>query len=744
MSLNTKTGSPEEQYQILSQGVVDLINKEELLNKLKQNRPLKVKAGFDPSRPDIHLGHAILINKLREFQELGHEVFFVVGDFTACVGDPSGQNKTRPVLSFKEAKQNAKSYVEQVTSPNLPIEKELSPEAKSLPSFFKRLDPKKTKCVFNSEWLDKIPLRDFIISISSRFTLAQQLERNDFSLRYKSGKPIGLHELFYPILQACDSMQLKADVEIGGTDQLFNLLLGRDLQEQFRKKQDGEIVGKLLLGHDLQEQFGQTPQVIFTLPLLEGLDGSKKMSKSLDNAISFKDSPEEIYGKVMKISDELLIRWWNIFTKGKCDLKKVIQKKNLNPKIKKEELAWIFISSLHGEEKADQAQKNFLKRHVENKLPDPEFGEMDLDWFSEPAPDPDEEVYTAEKQAWDDFLKSESKEDREKREQANSELIKKANKYQQQALSEFLKKASKVKNGLIEKNKVKGTVQPQTQDLREIGICELIKRAGLSSSNSEARRAILSNAIRKGHKWEWIHDLKVYLVYRKVKEGLGEKDRLCEDLAKDEDFKEAKISSKSIKMKFENNRYLDTGKGLEHCSKQNKQVFNKYKDCSIKEITTDIENEARRVGLSNARIGHEEEQQMEWERLKDPTEKVDLSKDKEFVLAFGKRKFRRINLKWERIHELKVLKAYFVYRKVKEDKDKLCKDLAEDKDFKEAKISLGSIKMKFENNRYLDTKGKEGLKNCSVQNKEIFDAYEKYSIKEIEKEIDKENLNPSN
>ena len=557
--------SPEEQYKILSNGVVELINEKEFLNKLKQNRSLKIKAGFDPSRPDLHLGHSILINKLRQFQELGHEVFFVVGDFTACVGDPSGQNKTRPVLSFQEAKRNAKTYVKQVTNQNFQTEQKWSEEAKGLFSFFKRLDPKKTKCVFNSQWLDKIPLRDFLITISSKFTLARQLERNDFSLRYRSGKAIGLHELFYPILQAYDSMELKADIEIGGTDQLFNLLLGRELQEQN----------------------GQSPQVVLTLPLLEGIDskgidskqpvktaphydpkqpdknypgpGSRKMSKSLNNAIAFNDSPKDIYGKTMKISDALLFRWWNTFTEGKWDLEKIIQERKLNPKEKKEELAWLLVCAFHGEEKANQARKSFLKEVVEKGAPDPD------------------EIHEA-----------------------------------------------------------------QNFESKETGVCELVKESELSSSNSEARRMILSGGVRMG----------------KIEEG---------------------------------------------------------------------------------------KKTVEWKKLTDPQATVDLSKkeNKEFLLSFGKRKFRRVNMKWEEIHELKALRDYFVYKKDKEKvgeksklKSKLCKKLAEeDEHFKKADISLSSIKMKFENNRYLDTNGKEGLEHFSKQNEKIFNKYKDYKISEIEKEI---------
>lgn len=337
--------SPEEQYQTLIHGAVDLINKKELFKKLELKRPLRIKAGFDPSRPDIHLGHAVLLSKLAQFQELGHEVIFVVGDFTACIGDPSGQNKTRPTLSPSEVEKNANSYVEQATRKNFKVKKKLNESEQLFFSCFKRLDSKKTKWIYNSSWLNKISLSDFILSVSSKFTVAQQLERKDFSTRYKSGKPIGLHEFFYPVLQAYDSVELKADVELGGTDQLFNLLLGRSLQEQY----------------------GQSPQVVLTFPLLEGLDGKQKMSKSLNNAISFNDSPKDIYGKTMKISDDLLINYWNILTEGRRSSKEI---KDNNLKKEKEQLAWLLVCTLHGEEKAHQAQEEFARVFSSKGLPD--------------------------------------------------------------------------------------------------------------------------------------------------------------------------------------------------------------------------------------------------------------------------------------------------------------------------------------------------------------------------------------
>jgi len=335
--------SPEKQLNILSQSSIDLISQKEFLKKLKLKKPLVVKVGFDPSRPDIHLGHFVLINKLRQFQDLGHKVTFVVGDFTACIGDPSGQNKTRPLLSLSEVEKNAKSYIHQATKEPLKVNKPLDEESEWVLSFFKRLDIKKIKCVYNSHWLSQISLKDFIISISSKFTVARQLERNDFSFRYKSGKPIGLHEFLYPVLQAYDSVKLKADVELGGTDQLFNLLLGRDLQEQYQEE----------------------PQVVLTLPILEGTDGQQKMSKSLNNAISVNDSPKDIYGKIMKISDELLIRYWQVFTSGK---KKLNQ--NCHPKKEKEKLAWLLVCAFYGEDKADQSKLEFEKVFSQRGLPD--------------------------------------------------------------------------------------------------------------------------------------------------------------------------------------------------------------------------------------------------------------------------------------------------------------------------------------------------------------------------------------
>ena len=341
--------SPEKQYELISSGVVDCVNKEEFLEKLRENRPLRIKAGFDPSRPDIHLGHLLLIGKLRQFQDLGHKVFFVVGDWTACIGDPSGQNKTRPLLSKEEAEGNAKTYILQATRKNFPLPETFTePRELTLYASLKRLDSQKTEFVHNSQWLDKLSLREFVGRMASCLTLARTLERNDFSERYKEGKPIGLHEFLYPLLQAYDSVELKADVEIGGTDQLFNLLLGRDLQKDF----------------------GQTPQCILTLPLLEGLDGFQKMSKSLNNTVSFQDSPDSIFGKIMSLSDELMIRYWEKLGGVDESYKLSIKNKTLHPKEEKERLAHGIVLSFHGDAAAEESKDRFRKVFSERKLPD--------------------------------------------------------------------------------------------------------------------------------------------------------------------------------------------------------------------------------------------------------------------------------------------------------------------------------------------------------------------------------------
>lgn len=250
-------------------GAVDVIQPNELENKLKKKKTLRIKAGFDPSRPDLHLGHLILLKKLRWFQDQGHQVIFIVGDFTAQIGDPSGANQTRPILSSKEVKQNAKTYAKQA---------------------YRILDKRKTKVVYNSKWLGRMKPADFI-QLASSVTVARMLERNDFTTRFKEKKPIGIHEFLYPLLQGYDSFELQANVELGGTDQLFNLLMGREIQK-FKN---------------------QELQCVLTYPLIEGIDGVQKMSKSYGNAIAFNDSPKDIFGKTMKISDELMLNYYKVF-----------------------------------------------------------------------------------------------------------------------------------------------------------------------------------------------------------------------------------------------------------------------------------------------------------------------------------------------------------------------------------------------------------------------------------------------
>ena len=766
---NTKTENqrvklpPEQQLEILSRGTKDFIGREDLLKKLKSGRRLQVKAGFDPSRPDLHLGHSLLINKLRQFQELGHDVIFVVGDWTACIGDPSGQNKTRPALSFEESQKNAQTYKDQACKKNftftphkqnnenpqlrhsnqpshshnephqpnqfnqpsqttphrharesghpagLSNQPDFDKDSEKIFNFFKRLDPQKTEIVSNSKWFEKLSLRDFVLNIASKCTLARQLERDDFKKRFKENQPIALHELFYPLLQAYDSVELKADVEIGGTDQLFNLLLGRQLQESSK----------------------QAPQAILTLPLLKGLgakvsskknlyqkiltaikkifrttkkeedktknwniEGADKMSKSLGNAISFNDSPKDMYGKVMKLSDELLPEWWNLFTEKEDKnpkknifiefliylkdffikllsyLKNVFSSrknrnenklktnasKKFNPKAQKEKLAWLLVCSFYGEDQADKSYKEFNRIYSQEGLPDEILEHPDL-------------------------------------------LEKKEN-----------------QNHFKE---------------RELAIYQLVKQVGFSSSNNEAKRGIRDGAVRIRARWEEIHDLEAYLVYRKIKEG-GDRNKLCEELSQEKLFKDY-ISLNSIKLKIANYKYLDVGEGLSNYSQQSKKIFDKHKEFTIPEIKKTIEKKKKENKDNFEDIGKK------GRRIKDPEEKITLTPGEDFILSFGKRKFKRINTKWNDIHDLKV---YLVYRKVrdeKQDKDKLCEELSKEEWFKNY-ISLSSIKFKIANYKYIKTKNQaqpEGLSNYSQQSKEIFDKYEEATIPEIEEVIKK-------
>jgi len=317
--------SPEEQLGIIKRGVVEIIEEEELLKKLKEGRPLRIKAGFDPTAPDLHLGHTVLLQKLRQFQQLGHEVYFVIGDFTAMIGDPTGRSETRPPLSREEVLENAKTYEHQV---------------------FKILDPEKTNIVFNSTWLSGLGTEG-IIKLAGKYTVARMLERDDFSKRFKEGVPIYIHEFIYPLLQGYDSVFLKADVELGGTDQKFNLLVGRDLQRAF----------------------GQEPQVCITLPLLVGLDGVRKMSKSYQNYIAIQEEPESMFGKIMSISDDLM---WDYYTLLTDYTEEEIEdfKKNLHPMDAKKKLAHFIVERFHGKEQADKALDFFVKTFSEREFPE--------------------------------------------------------------------------------------------------------------------------------------------------------------------------------------------------------------------------------------------------------------------------------------------------------------------------------------------------------------------------------------
>ena len=296
----------------------DVISKEELSQKLKAKKKLRIKAGFDPSHPDLHLGHLVLLEKLKMFQDLGHEVFFLVGDFTARIGDPSGQDQARPPLSESQILKNQKTYKDQV---------------------FKILDKKKTKMVFNSKWMESFSSKKWI-ELSSLHTVARMLERDDFSKRYKARRPIYIHEFLYPLIQGYDSVEIKADIEIGGSDQIFNLLMGRELQKHF----------------------GMKPQSIITYPLLEGLDGQKKMSKSFRNTVSLQENPGEIYGKIMSISDTLLPQWFGLLLEG--------EEKSPDPYTAKKHLAFRMAAKLYSKKQAEQAQSEFFKVFKEKVLPE--------------------------------------------------------------------------------------------------------------------------------------------------------------------------------------------------------------------------------------------------------------------------------------------------------------------------------------------------------------------------------------
>ena len=319
----------KENLNLIKRGIDELISEEELLAKLKSKKPLIVKAGFDPTAPDLHLGHTVLINKLRHFQQLGHQIIFLIGDFTGMIGDPSGKNKTRPALDEAEIKENAKSYKNQV---------------------FKILDPQLTDVRFNSEWSNKLGAEG-IIKLASQYNLARMLERDDFNKRYKSNQTIALHEFLYPLIQANDSIALKADVELGGTDQKFNLLVGRELQRSY----------------------GQEPQVVITVPILEGLDGKNKMSKSLDNYVGIDEAPNDMFGKIMSISDELMWRWFDLLSFKSTDeinVLKADQAKGMNPRDIKIQLAKELIARFHDDQAANLAEANFINQFQKKNMPD--------------------------------------------------------------------------------------------------------------------------------------------------------------------------------------------------------------------------------------------------------------------------------------------------------------------------------------------------------------------------------------
>jgi tyrosyl-tRNA synthetase len=325
-----------EQMEIIRRGAVEILVEKELEEKLesavKNGKPLRIKAGFDPTAPDLHIGHTVLIQKLKQFQDLGHEVCFLIGDFTGMIGDPTGKNETRKALTREQVMQNAQTYKEQV---------------------FKILDPEKTRVVFNSEWMGPMSAAD-LISLAARYTVARMLERDDFHKRYTGQQPISIHEFLYPLVQGYDSVALEADVELGGTDQKFNLLVGRELQKQY----------------------GQKPQSVLTMPLLEGLDGVQKMSKSLNNYIGITDLPKEIFGKVMSISDELMVRYYELLSDVDLDGLQLVRDGvegkpgGRHPMEAKKALARELIARFHSAADAEQAEQAFVQQFKQKEVPD--------------------------------------------------------------------------------------------------------------------------------------------------------------------------------------------------------------------------------------------------------------------------------------------------------------------------------------------------------------------------------------
>ena len=336
----------EDNLNLIKRGIDELLTEKELLSKLKSKKQLIVKAGFDPTAPDLHLGHTVLLNKLRHFQDLGHKVIFLIGDFTGMIGDPTGKDKTRPPLDKTTIEENAKTYKKQV---------------------FKILDPELTEVRFNSEWNNKLGAEG-IIKLASKYNLARMLERDDFNKRYKSNQSIAVHEFLYPLIQAYDSMVLEADIELGGTDQKFNLLVGREIQRSY----------------------GKEPQVVLTVPILEGIDGVNKMSKSLNNYVGIEESPQDMFGKIMSISDELMWRWFDLLS-----FKTIVEIQNLkdeqaagkNPRDIKVALAKEIISRFHDSKSADEAEENFINQFQKRNTPD-DIEELSLDWKEDSIPLP--------------------------------------------------------------------------------------------------------------------------------------------------------------------------------------------------------------------------------------------------------------------------------------------------------------------------------------------------------------------
>ena len=322
-------GLVDESLKLLRRGADEILLEAELIEKLKSQKPLRVKAGFDPTAPDLHLGHTVLINKLRQFQDLGHEVIFLIGDFTGMIGDPTGKNATRPPLTPDEIKENAKTYREQI---------------------FKILDPAKTRIEFNSRWMSAMDAAG-LIQLAAKHTVARMLERDDFSKRYKENRPIAIHEFLYPLVQGYDSVALEADVELGGTDQKFNLLMGRQLQEHY----------------------GQKPQVVLTMPLLEGLDGVQKMSKSLGNYIGITDAPDDMFGKLMSISDQLMWRYFELLSFRPMSEIQQFQRDvetGANPRDIKFLLGIEIVDRFHGTGAGEKARDNFVARFQQGALPE--------------------------------------------------------------------------------------------------------------------------------------------------------------------------------------------------------------------------------------------------------------------------------------------------------------------------------------------------------------------------------------